>query len=89
MSFNDIYEFVFHGCSGNYDGKTEKTFHKRTCECAWTGKDSVTSNHLNECDGTKHLFSLCHLTTSLFSDYYSNNDIDIRFLKNDLIFDSK
>ena len=83
--FNDIYEFVFHRCSGNYDGKTENTFHERTCEHAWTDRDSVTNNHLDECDGTKHLFSLCHLTATLFSDYDSNNDIDVRSLKMILI----
>ena len=85
--FNDIYEFVFHGCSGNYHGKTKKTFHERTCEQAWTDKDNVINNHLDECNSIKHLFNLCHLTASSFSDYDSNNDIDIRSLKND--FDSK
>ena len=63
---NDIYEFVFHGCSGNYDGKTEKTFHEKTFEYGWADKDSVINNHLDECDGTKHLFSLCHLTALVF-----------------------
>ena len=45
--FNDIYEFVFHGCSGNYDDKTESTFHERACEHVWTDKDSILNNHLD------------------------------------------
>ena len=85
--FNVIYEFLCHGCSANFDGKTEKTFHQKTCENAWVDKGSVINNHFDEWDGTKHLFSLCHLTASLFPDYDSNSDFDIRSLKTD--FDSK
>ena len=30
-----------------------------------TDKDSIITNHLDECDGTKYLFSLCHLNSGL------------------------
>ena len=50
--FNGIYEFFSHGCPGNYDGKTKKTFHERNCEHAWADKDSVINNHLDECNST-------------------------------------
>ena len=81
---NIAHDFVRLGCSANFVGKTARTFHQRTRQHAWTDKDSVINNHLDEYDGTKHVFGFCHLIPQLFLDRDSNNYIDIRPVKTDL-----
>ena len=63
-----MYEFVWPGCSANYDGKTERTLFERNVEHAWSDKDSAVNIHLNECNGVQHMFNIAKLTPSLFSD---------------------
>ena len=81
---NIAHDFVRLGCSANFFGKTARTFRQRTRQHAWTDKDSVINNHLDEYDGTKHVFGFCHLIPQLFLDRDSNNYIDIRPVKTDL-----
>ena len=81
---NIAHDFVRLGCSANFVGKTARIFHQRTRQHAWTDKDSVINNHLDEYDGTKHVFGFCHLIPQLFLDRDSNNYIDIRPVKTDL-----
>lgn len=47
---NTVTEFLCSGYPAYYDGKTERTFSKRTHEHSWADKDSVINNHLDECN---------------------------------------
>ena len=62
---NIFYESFCPGCSANHVSKTERIFHKRHHKDVYTDKDSIINNHIDECDGTKYLFSLCHLNSGL------------------------
>ena len=65
MSVQYFLESVCPGCLANYVCKTEGIFHKRHHKHVQTDKDSIINNYLDECDGTKYLFSLCHLNSGL------------------------
>ena len=64
--------------------KTERIFHERHRKHVQTDKDSIINNHLDECDRTKYLFSLCHLNSGL----KASKDVQIYtlFNMNQLIF---
>ena len=59
----------------SYVRKIERIFHKRHHKHVLTDEDSIINNHLDECDGTKHLFGLCHLKSGLQAS------IDVHSLK--------
>ena len=59
----------------SYVRKIERIFHERHRKHVLTDKDSIINNHLDECDGTKYLFSLCHLKSGLQAS------IDVHSLK--------
>ena len=59
-----VQQSVYPGCLANYVRKIERIFHERRRKHVQTDKDSII-NHLDECDGTKYLFSLCDLNSGL------------------------
>ena len=62
-----VYDFSCPGCGANCIGKTERTFHERTVEHAWTDNNSAVYKHLNDCTGVQQLFDIASLHSSLFT----------------------
>ena len=62
-----VHEFVCPGYIGaTCVGETQRTLFDINVEHAWSEKDSVVYNHLNECNGVQHAFDIANLTPSLF-----------------------
>ena len=44
-----VYEFTCPGCGANYVGKTERTLYEQCVERAWSDRNRVVKNHLDQC----------------------------------------
>ena len=63
-----VYEFRCPGCGANYVGTTERPLYERCVEHAWSDKNSIVKNHLDQCSEVQYLLSITNLGPALFSD---------------------
>ena len=74
-----IYKFHCPGCSEQYVGKSNRTFHTRTLEHAWDQKESSIYIHLKTCTQYQHIIGLFSI---------GNDDVNLRELQINLVRDN-
>ena len=86
-----VYHFNCRRCCASYVQKTQRTFHERYIEHAWSDKDSAVRSYVSECNGIKHIKNLMLFNTSLDGDVTTldHRDININIVNNNVrIIDS-